>query len=484
MATRWALVCTVVALVLALGAAALRADPTADQMRKVRDAVVPSTVIVSYYVERDDGSRMDARMLGTVVGSGNLVMLSNMAIPSQFALTQFHDFKVIVTKGDDLQTFDAEYLGKDDQAQVAFVRVTDPKAPALPVLAFDEKAKIELGDPFLSFATLGEPDAYERVVRLGRVSGKMEQPITTYLSSDALGAPGTPVVTLEGRVIGIIGLVRLNRGTNARPNWSTVEVIWPTERFAERLKSPPKGGALVKRPWIGLQTLTPVTKDLAEYFKLGDRRGVVIGQVIENGPAAKAGLKAEDIVLSVNGKNIQGTEGQLVENFTNDIRERKIGETLTLDVWRAGKTEKCQITLAPQPKSAAEAERYRVPSFGLTVREMVLEDRLTRELPPTETGVVAAFLDSAGWASDGGLRANDIIKKVQDQDTPNLAEFRKVFDEAVKKKPKEIVLFVLRGTKETQLVRIEPRWDAAKPKPETTPEKKPDQEATLEPGKK
>jgi hypothetical protein len=111
----------------------------ADQMRKVRDAVAPSTVVVSYYVERDDGGRADARVLGTVVGQGNLILFSSVAIPSQIALTQFHDFKVIVTKGDDLKTFDAEYLGKDEQAQVAFVQVTDPQAPPLPVLSFDEK---------------------------------------------------------------------------------------------------------------------------------------------------------------------------------------------------------------------------------------------------------------------------------------------------------------------------------------------------------
>jgi serine protease Do len=284
---------------------------------------------------------------------------------------------------------------------------------------------------------------------------------------------GTPVVTLDGKVVGIVGIVRLNRATNARPNWSNVEVIWPADRFIARLRNPPKGGGLVKRPWVGIQTLTPVTKDLAEYFKLGDRRGVIIGHVVEKGPADQAGLKAEDIVMAVNGKDIRGTEGQLVENFTNDIRERKIGEGLTLDIWRAGKIEQHKLTLAEQPKSAAEAERFRIASFGLTVREMVLADRLTRELPTTETGVVTAFIDAGGWASDGGLRADDIIKKVQDKDTPTLEEFKKAFSEEVKKKPKEIVLFVLRGTKETQLVRIEPRWEAPKP-PEKPAEKKPE----------
>jgi len=253
------------------------------------------------------------------------------------------------------------------------------------------------------------------------------------------------------------------------------ECIWPASRFAERLKNPPQGGTLVHRPWIGLQALTPVTKDMAEYFKLGERRGVVVGQVVEKGPAEKGGLKPEDIILAINGKDLKGTEGQLVENFSTDLKDRKVGEAVTLEVWRGGKTEKIKATLSEEPKTAAEADRYKNTPVGLTVREMVLGDRIQRELPATETGVVVAFLSPAGWAQDGGLQVNDIVKKVQDREVKTLADFRKAFDEEVKKKPKEIVLFVLRGKKETQLVRIECHWDAPeKPKTEAPPAPKPE----------
>ena len=472
------------ALVACVGAVPLRADTMAEQIRKVRDAALPSTVIISFYLERDDGARADVRMLGTVVGPQNLVMISSAAIPAQFATSQFRDFKVIVAKGDELQTFDAEFLGKDDQSQVAFVRVTDVAAPALPVLVFDEGAKLDVGDPIVTVANLGEPDRYERVMQMTRIGARIDQPVTTYLATDSLGAPGTPVMTLDGKAVGIVGFVRLNRGTNARPNFGVSSVVWPAARFIERVKNPPKGGAVVKRPWLGVQTLSPVTKDLAEYYKLGDRRGVVVGQVLEKSPAEKAGLKAEDIVLAVNGKDLKGTEGQLVENFTNDLKERKIGDELTMEIWRGGKTQTVKVTLAEQPKGAAEAERYKCGPVGFTVREMVLADRVNRELPASETGVVVAFVAPAGWASDGGLKENDIVKKVQDQETPTLGDFKRVFDAEMKKKPKELVLFVLRSKNETQLIRIEPRWDAAeKPKTDGPAETKPDAEKKPEAGK-
>jgi serine protease Do len=450
---------TVAAVALAaVMAAAAGADDTADRIRRVQEQTVPSTVIVSFYIEREDGARADAHVLGTVVGKGNLVMFASAVIPSQFPLSQFRDFRVVVTDGTEMNEYEAEYLGKDDQAQVAFLKVTDPKAPALPPLAFAEDAAIGVGDPLVSLANLGEPDGFARVVQITRVAARIEQPVATYLCMQGLGAPGTPVLTLDGKAVGIVGLVRINRATNARPKWSVAEVVWPTERFIERLRNPPKGGKAVKQAWLGAHTLTPVTKDLAEYFKLGDRRGVVVGRVIDDSPAQKAGVKPEDIILAVGGQAVSGTEGQLVENFVNAIRERDVGQKVDLEIWRDGKTQTVTVTLGPRPKTAGEAERYANEQFGVTVREMVLEDRLERELPKDEDGVVVAYLKPAGWAADGGLEMGDIIKKVQDRPTPDLKAFRKIFKEEVDKKPAELVLFVLRGKQETHLVRLEPRW--------------------------
>jgi len=100
-----------VAAPVALLTPPVSADKVASQIRRVHEQVVPSTVIVSFYIERDDGARVDAHVLGTVVGEGNLVMFASAAIPSQVPLSQFRDFRVIVTEGNDLNEYEAEYLG-------------------------------------------------------------------------------------------------------------------------------------------------------------------------------------------------------------------------------------------------------------------------------------------------------------------------------------------------------------------------------------
>jgi len=456
---RCRLALAVMTTVLVVGPQA-RADETAEKIRDVMGRISPSLVTVSYYVERNDGSKADMRVPGCVVGAKNLVMMTSLAIRDEVPIGQYHDFEVIVSQGAALKEYKAEYLGKDDTAQVAFLRVTDASAAELPALAFPEGKPIELGEPLLSFGSLGEPDAYKVVTYSVRIAARIEKPYVAYLVDGNLGTPGTPVATLDGVVVGIVGTHALDRGKTAGPlQFQRVQVVWPTERFAALLQAPPEGGKQVKRAWLGVSDLNPLTKEMATYYGLADRGGVIIGRVIDDSPAAKAGLKATDIILAMDGKNITGPEGQYVRSFQNSLKEMKIGQEISLEIFRDLKTQTIKVTLSEPPKEATEAKRHKNKQFGLTVREMVVMDRVERELPAGETGIVVEFVEQSGWAEDGGLEAGDIVKKVQDRETPDLDAFSKVFEEEVAKKPKELVLFVLRGKKETQLIRIEPRWD-------------------------
>jgi len=148
-------IAAVLALVAAAGwPTAAVADATAETLRTVLDKVQPSLVIVSFYIEADDGRKAEARFLGSVVGENNLVMFTSLVIRDNVAISQYKDFRVIVPGAVDGKSYTAEYLGKDDVAQVAFVRVTDPSAPKLPPLEF-EAAELQIGDPVVGFGNLG-----------------------------------------------------------------------------------------------------------------------------------------------------------------------------------------------------------------------------------------------------------------------------------------------------------------------------------------
>jgi serine protease Do len=450
----------IVVVALALLAGGAVADETAEKIRAVTEKMSKSLVTVSFYVKRDDGVRVDARVQGCVVGAGNLVMITSRAISDAVPMEQYHDFEAIVPRGDQIDTYEAEYLGKDNTAQVAFLRITDASAPQLPAVQFDETVQLQPGDPIISYASLGEPDAYKRIVQTVRVAAVLDRPYRMQMVDGNLGVLGTPVVTLDGQVVGIVGIHVLDRGKGAGQNrMAPIKVVWPTERFIERLNNPPTGGKRVKRPWLGVGEINPLSKDMAEFYNLGEQRGVIIGRIIEGTPADTAGLKAADIILALDGKAITGAEGQLVPTFQNMLKQLKIGQEITLDVFRDAKVQKIKVTLAEQPKTPAEAERYRNKKFGMTVREMVLVDTIVRELPRAEPGVVVDFVEPSGWAQVGDLQTGDVVKKVQGRDVADLDAFKTVFEEEVAKKPKEIVLFVLRGKAETKVLRIEPRWD-------------------------
>ncbi len=434
------------------------ADEIGEKIRAVTAKASESMVVVSFYIEQADGSRNDLRMPGCVVGEGNLVMTTSLVFNSRLPLEQYKEFEVIVYKDGESKSYAAEYQGRDDTAQVAFLRIVDEEAPTLPALEFSRDAVLEVGDPFVTFGNMGEADAYKLVVSMGRTSTVLDKPFRLYIMSGTSGSPGMPVIALDGKVVGIVGLHAFNRGTMARPNAQTATVIWPTERFADRLADVPQGGQQVKRPWMGVASMTAVTRDTAVFFGLGDERGVIIGQVLDDSPASAAGLKSEDIVLAIDGKQIVGVEGQLIEFFQNEIQRCKIGQEINLVIFRGGERQELKLTLGEEPKRIADAKRYRNRQFGFNVREMVLQDTLARELPNNETGVVVEFVEQSGWAQDGGLKTGDIVKRVQDQEVKNLAEFEKVFSETTADKPAEVVLFVLRGSKTTHVVRIEPRW--------------------------
>lgn len=446
------------AAIFGLMAGVANGDAVAAGIRSATEKVAPSLVIVSFYVEQNDGSRTEVRIPGCAVGDGGVIMTTSIVFNNRIPIEQYKDFEVLVGQGDDVKSYAAEYQGRDDTAQVAFIRITAADAPSLPSLTFDKDAGLEIGDAIVSFGTLGEADGYKLISNMARVNTTLEKPFRLYLMSGSAGTPGMPVVSLDGKVVGILGMHALNRGTAASPKAQAVTVVWPTERFADRLADIPSGGRHIKRPWIGIAGMSPVNEDVAAFFNLGEERGVIIGQVIENSPASQADLRAEDIVLAIDDKKIVGVEGQLVQFFQSEIRQCKIGQEVSLLVFRDGERKNIKLKLGEEPKSAAEAEFYRNRQFGLNVRELVLQDTISRELPANEAGVIVDFVEPSGWAQEGGLQRGDIIKRVQDKAVDDLSQFEKTFEETVAAKPREVVLFVLRGKKDTRVVRIEPRW--------------------------
>ena len=200
------------------------------------------------------------------------------------------------------------------------------------------------------------------------------------------------------------------------------------------------------------------SRELAEDFGLpADSGGMIIGGVVEESPAAKAGLRVGDVILGFRGvtlKPMNRAQGIFLEQAAQVVTADKVG----MVVWRDGEKLEVTLTAASPPKAAAQAERVMLSEIGMGVREIVLDDRFNLRLPKGEAGVVCESVAQATPASDAGLMPGDVLKKLNDEEIRDLSAFRKAFRALVKKQPEEVYFTVLRGGRDTLLCRMRPRW--------------------------
>jgi serine protease Do len=209
-----------------------------------------------------------------------------------------------------------------------------------PTLKLGDSNNIKVGNWVVA---IGNPLGLDHTVTVGVISAK-ERPITiqgdtgqrqfkNLLQTDASINPGNsggPLLNLNGEVIGI--------NTAVSSTGQGIGFAIPTSTVQEVLEDLIAKGQ-VTRPWIGVY-MQPLTEELANYFGLDKVEGVVITDVVAGSPAAKAGLRRQDIILEFNNKTISDTS-QLQEA----VQELKIGSKVTALIWRNGEKQYVTMTI-------------------------------------------------------------------------------------------------------------------------------------------
>jgi serine protease Do len=186
----------------------------------------------------------------------------------------------------------------------------------------------------------------------------------------------------------------------------------------------------------------------------------VVGSVIPGECADKAGLKARDIILTVDGKEFSKNPvpEMMVMHFSRVIDDQKPGDKVTLGVWRDGKVVDVPVTLGESPKMSSEMAHVFSPKIGVVTRDLVFADAYARRLPQDTKGVMIALVKQGAPASLGTtpLRAGLMITKVDDQAVDNQQQFLEVMKkEEAKTDLKEMVFVVIQATGETQVCRVD-----------------------------
>lgn len=320
----------------------------------------------------------------------------------------------------DGKEYDAEIRGADSQSDVAVIKVD---ARGLPAAKFADSDQVRVGEFAIA---IGAPFELDYSVTFGHVSAKGRSSIIPdpsmdqdFLQTDANINPGNsggPLVNIDGEIMGINTLIRgLRTGIGfAIPGNLAREV-------AEQLIETGK----FTRAWLGIE-IRALSED-AEYRDLveGVRDGVVVRGIVKEGPAAQSELRLGDVITSVDGKAVA-----TAQQLRGEIRAKKIGSAVTLDVVRRGKPIKVSVSPAEWPEEATPAfNRRATPStpettdLGISVRLLTRDLAQEMGLEYTE-GLVVTAVAPDSIAAQKGVRKGDIVTEINQTETRTLREFR------------------------------------------------------------
>lgn len=215
-------------------------------------------------------------------------------------------------------------------------------------------------------------------------------------------------------------------------------------------------GKELPKAWLGVKTQV-LTDKTAEALGLAGRKGYRITQVYPWTRAQESGLKAGDVLVSMDGDELDAHRPQDAEDLKRAIEEMSIGDELEFGVIRDDQPIEVTVELEESPASSLDAKSTEQDEFEMTVRETTFMDRVNYKLPRGEDGLLVTQTRRGGWANVAGLRINDLLISVNNRAVPTVKEFDRTMAVVLEQRPKVVQLFVRRGYR-THFVFIEPDW--------------------------
>jgi serine protease Do len=349
------------------------------------------------------------------------------------------------------RTVGAQIVAIDRETDIAVIKI---EAKALPALTFGDSDTVRPGQLVLAF---GSPLGLDASVSLGIVSAVARQltpedPMI-YIQTDAPINPGNSggaLVDTEGRLVGISTLIYSQSGGNEGIGFAAPSNI--VRNIFEQIR---KTGR-VRRGEIGISTQT-ITTTLAEALKLTADGGVIVADVDDGGPAARAGLQPGDVILSLDGKRMENGR-----QFRINIYTRSIGQQVSLDVQRGDRRLTVRIPVFERESTTTRLSDLITPKNsirGLGVMAIDLTPQIKQALPDLRRSrgvVVANVSGEAPYSQQGQLQAGDVIYEFNAQPIESVAALKAAVEQL---KPHEAAVLQIEREGDLMYIafRLEPR---------------------------
>jgi serine protease Do len=388
----------------------------------------------------------EGRMPGrSGVGSGVIVSDDGLVITNNHVVEGADQVVVELADG---REFEATEIKTDPDSDLAVVRLKD--ARGLPVAKLGDSDTCSIGDWVIA---IGNPFELETTVSAGIISGKGRElgsiRRAQFLQTDAAINPGNsggPLVNLSGEVVGINTAIASSSGGYQGIGFAIPVNLakWVTGQLIDK--------GTVERAFIGVQ-MGPLDRQMAAKLGVGDRKGVLVSDVVADSPAARAGVQPLDVITGFDGQSIDGPRA-----LQEVVERSEIGRPHSMTVLRDGEPLKLEISVkplptdmaagrpGPAPQAEAGEETFYSDGFGIEVRDKgsVAEDAYAEF-----EGVLVDRVDSDGLAAEAGIGPGMLVRKVGRTSVANIAEFAAALE---KESPEEGVVLQIRTPRGNSVV--------------------------------
>jgi serine protease Do len=404
-----------------------------NSLEEITEKVSPAVVqvIVTGYGPVEKQGHNNAALIGLqrVTGSGVIVDPEGYIITNAHVVSGAQRIQVLLTSPNETappapvaaartRSLNAQIVGVDKQIDLALLKAD---AGGLQTLSFAEYKNIRQGQFVLAF---GSPEGLENTVTAGVISSIARQPLPDhplfYIQTDAPINPGNsggPLVDVDGRVVGLNTFIMTQGGGSEGIGFAIPSSI--VDHVYRQLKQ----FGHVHRKVVGA-SVQPITRGLSSALSLPRDHGLIIADVLPDGPAETAGLMIQDIVLSVDSRPMQS-----LPEFESFLFLHESGEKLKLEILRGKEHKTLEIPVLDRREEEDQLndlvnQNNLIPQLG--IMGVTINDKIIRILDELRinSGVLIAALTESSGAEEIGLTTGDIIHSVNGVPVESLEALR------------------------------------------------------------
>ncbi|MBI5676133.1 MAG: DegQ family serine endoprotease [Nitrospirae bacterium] len=424
---------------------------TGQAMAEVAEAVKPAIVNVSttrtqkitenpfapylddpmfrkFFGDRFENQKIPKERKTASLGSGVIVSSDGYILTNNHVVKDADEITVLLS---DKKEFKGKVIGSDPKTDIAVVKI---ETKDLPHIAWGDSDKLKVGEIVLA---IGNPFGLNQTVTMGIVSAveRVNMGIADYvdfIQTDAAINPGNSggaLVNAKGELVGLNTAIFSTSG-----GYQGIGFAIPSSMANMVMESLITKGKVI-RGWLGV-SIQPITPELASQFNLKSEEGSLVADVIEGGPAEKAGIMRGDVIIEFNGEKVSDPHG-----LRNAVAKTPPGEVVKIKVFREGEAKTLTLTIAELATEAPRKEGAVVNNAlrGIMVQNITPEIRKQLSLPEKIRGVVISDI-ADGSPAETKLIPGDVIIEINKKATGSIADYEKI---ATQVKPEENVLLLV-----------------------------------------